>query len=135
LNWNRSNVADDVLEFSMQMIDMGDNCQGKGVDYGRIHWHISGIKFSPSVALEEGASHDKRMLFGGAEQPNQWLEEYYAGPCPAPSVTGCYRFKVLAHRANGQCQCGFQDVLFARPLPQSDGSLDIEKQPEAQPRV
>ena len=29
--------------------------------------------------------------------------------------SGCYRVKVLAHRANGWCQCGFQDVLFVRP--------------------
>jgi phosphatidylethanolamine-binding protein (PEBP) family uncharacterized protein len=110
-----SNVASDAFEFSLQMVEMGDNCSGKGPTAGRISWHVSGIKFSPSITFVEGSSHDTRLLHGGSEQPNQWLEEYYSGPCPAAGTTGCYRFKVLAHRANGWCQCGFQDVLFTRP--------------------
>jgi len=124
VTWN--NVSEDVIDFSLQMIDMGDNCNGKGIDYGLILWHVTGIKGAPSVTLKEGASHDSRLLYGGIEQPNQWLEEYYAGPCPAPSVTGCYRVKVLAHRANGRCQCGYQDVLFARPMKPEEGTLIID---------
>jgi len=113
ITWD--NVSEDVFEFSLQMIDMGDNCEKRGPDYGRIHWHVTGIKPAASVTLNEGASHDSRMLHGGQEQTNQWLEDYYSGPCPEAGTTGCYRFKVLAHRANGWCQCGFQDVLFSRP--------------------
>jgi phosphatidylethanolamine-binding protein (PEBP) family uncharacterized protein len=112
ITWD--NVSEDVVEFSLQMVEMGDNCNGTGPMYGRIHWHVNGIRASPNVNLAEGASHDARLLMGGKEQPNQWLEEYYSGPCPAPGTTGCYRFKVLAHRANGWCQCGYQDVLFQR---------------------
>eukprot|EP00299_Pterocystis_sp_00344_P009514 c402_g1_i1.p1 GENE.c402_g1_i1~~c402_g1_i1.p1 ORF type:complete len:343 (+),score=89.02 c402_g1_i1:44-1072(+) len=110
-----SNVASDAFEFSLQMVEMGDDCSGKGPTAGRIGWHVTGIKFAPTITFAEGASHDSRLLHGGQEQQNQWLEEYYSGPCPAAGTTGCYRFKVLAHRANGWCQCGFQDVLFSRP--------------------
>jgi phosphatidylethanolamine-binding protein (PEBP) family uncharacterized protein len=110
-----SNVYEDVVDFSLQMIELGDGCAGKGPDFGRILWHISDIKSSPSIRLQEGASHDTRLIFGGKEHPNQWLEEYYSGPCPAVGTTGCYRFKVLAHRASGNCQCGHFDVQFNRP--------------------
>lgn len=111
-----SNVSNDVQEFSLQLVSMGDsNCPGVGEGSGKILWHITGIKAAASVTLDEAASHDTRLLHGGHEQPNQWLEEYYSGPCPKPGVTECYRFKVLAHKSNGRCQCGFKDVLFTRP--------------------
>lgn len=115
-----TNIAGDATEFSLQLISMGsalngDSCPGTGPEAGKILWHVVGINTtSPTVTLKEGASHDKRMLYGGTEEPNQWLEEYYSGPCPKPGVTECYRFKVLAHRQNGWCQCGHKDVLFHR---------------------
>jgi len=107
-----TNVSDDVFDFSLQLIELGDGCAGKGPDFGRILWHVEGIKAAPTLTLQEGACHDSRLLFGGKELPNQWLEEYYSGPCPAQGTTGCYRFKVLGHRASGTCQCGFSDVFF-----------------------
>eukprot|EP00298_Acanthocystis_sp_HF-20_P001778 c12216_g1_i1.p1 GENE.c12216_g1_i1~~c12216_g1_i1.p1 ORF type:complete len:354 (+),score=187.63 c12216_g1_i1:42-1103(+) len=110
-----TNIAQDVFDFSLQVIELGDDCSAKGPDFGRILWHVEGIKASATVTLQEGASHDSRLLFGGKELPNQWLEEYYSGPCPARGTTGCYRFKVLGHRASGTCQCGSADVLFVRP--------------------
>jgi len=112
-----SNVAFDVQEFSLQLVSMGDAfCPGYGPEAVKILWHITGIKAAPEVTLQEGASHDTRLLFGGKEQLNQWLEEYYSGPCPPAGVTQCFRFKILAHRANGWCQCGFRDFLYKRPL-------------------
>jgi len=114
ISW--SNVTEDVVDFSLQLVSMGDaSCPGWGADAGKILWHVTGIKAAPSVTLPVAASHDSRLLKGGKEEPNQWLEEYYSGPCPKPGVTECYRFKVLAHRANGRCQCGHADVLFTRP--------------------
>jgi phosphatidylethanolamine-binding protein (PEBP) family uncharacterized protein len=110
------NVADDVIDFSLQLVSMGGaDCPGTGEDAGKILWHVTGIQSAHNITLQEGASHDSRLLFGGKEQPNQWLEEYYSGPCPRPGAMACYRFKVLAHRKNGWCQCGHQDVLFLRP--------------------
>jgi phosphatidylethanolamine-binding protein (PEBP) family uncharacterized protein len=110
-----TNVSEDVYSFSLQMIEMGDGCSGTGPDFGKIYWHVNDIKMAPTVTLQEGASHDSRMLFGGKEQPNQYMEEYYSGPCPMKGTTGCYRFKVLGHRTNGRCQCGYVDVTFSRP--------------------
>jgi len=111
-----SNVNFDVFEFSLQIIGMGDEtCTRKGDGVGKILWHVVGMNSTaPKMELKEGASHDSRLLFGGKEEPNQYLEEYYSGPCPAAGTTECYRVKVLAHRANGWCQCGHQDVLFHR---------------------
>jgi len=117
ISW--TNVLEDVTEFSMQLVSMGtDHCDNIGEDAGKILWHVVGInETAPLITFQEGASHDTRMLHGGTEEPNQWLEEYYSGPCPPPGDTQCYRFKVLAHRSNGWCQCGHQDVLFSRPAP------------------
>jgi len=111
-----SNVSEDVVAFSLQMTDIGgEECNGKGETIGKIHWHVVNITKAPSVTFEKGASHDKRMLNGGVEMPNSWLEEYYSGPCPRPGETGCYRIKVLAHRTTGICQCGHIDFRFTRP--------------------
>jgi len=121
ITWGNYSSAE-IQEFSLQMISMGDDtCSGYPADgYNRIHWHIVGMKppaGSDSMTLDEAASKDKRMLFGGLEQPNQWLEEYYGGPCPAAGVTECFRFKVLAHLHDGEtCYCGHEDVVFTRPI-------------------
>jgi len=116
-----SNIAFDVQDFSLELVSMGGaDCPGHGYGAGKILWHVEGMKPAPTITLKEGASHDSRMLNGGKEQQNQWLEDYYSGPCPPPGDIQCYRFKVLAHRANGWCQCGFQDFLYTRPQkPQS----------------
>jgi len=119
VSWNM--VAFDVKDFSLELVSMGGaDCPGHGYGAGKILWHVEGIKAAPSITLQEGASHDSRLLNGGKELPNQWLEDYYSGPCPPPGDIQCYRFKVLAHRENGWCQCGFQDFLYTRPQkPQS----------------
>jgi len=111
-----TNIDTDTIDFSLQLIQLGEGCLSHGEGFGSILWHVEGIKSSAAtVTLQEGASHDSRLLFGGKELVNQWLEEYYSGPCPHPGTTGCYRFKVLSHRQTGTCQCGYSDVLFSRP--------------------
>jgi len=118
IRWTGYNMSE-LTDFSLQMISMGDEkCTGFGTPgFNTIHWHIIEMKPTSTVfTLEEGASNDPRLLFGGHELPNQWLEDYYGGPCPPPGVTECFRFKVLAHLNDGrQCFCGFEDVLFKRP--------------------
>jgi phosphatidylethanolamine-binding protein (PEBP) family uncharacterized protein len=118
--------AHEVVEFSLQMISMGDQtCEGPGSEtFNRIHWHVTGMKPTAhsdkcTFTIQEGASHDRRLLFGGREQPNQYLEEYYSGPCPPADTTECFRIKVLAHLGDGKtCFCGHEDVLFYRaPAP------------------
>jgi phosphatidylethanolamine-binding protein (PEBP) family uncharacterized protein len=123
-------TAVEVQDFSVQMISMGDQtCSGAGSEsFNRIHWHVTGIKptwkseTDNELVIKEGASKDRRLLYGGREQPNQWLEEYYAGPCPPADTTECFRFKVLAHLHDGKtCFCGHQDVLFYRsPAPEPE---------------
>lgn len=111
-----TNVATDVVDFSLQMVDIGgEECDMRGDTVGKIHWHVENITKAMSVTMQKGASHDLRMLNGGVEMTNSWLETYYGGPCPPRGHTGCYRFKVLAHRLNGVCQCGHADVKFVRP--------------------
>jgi len=115
-------VYEDVTDFTLQFISMGNqNCPGpfagagENTAAGKILWHVTDIQPKARVELPEGASHDKRTLNGGKEQPNQWLEEYYSGPCPPADVTECYRFMVIGHRGEGKkCQCGHVDVLFTR---------------------
>jgi len=116
-------TANEVDAFSLQMISMGDqSCEGPGATtYNIVQWHVTDIKpkwktgTETELVLQEGASHDRRTLFGGREQPNQWLEEYYSGPCPPYDTTECFRVKVLAHLHDGStCFCGHQDVLFYR---------------------
>jgi len=110
-----TNITEDVVDFSLEVMSMGDaTCPGKGEGAGQVLWLVTGIKPAPVVTIQKGASHDSRLLRGGKEGQNQWLEEYYSGPCPMAGVPSCYRFRVLGRRANGQCQCGFQDVLFNR---------------------
>merc|ERR1711988_251606 len=116
-----SNYTADVVDFSIQMISMGsDECSMRPEDgFNRIHWHVVGIKPSPTgvTTLTEGASHDTRTLRGGVEQPNNFYEEYYSGPCPVPGTTECFRFKVLGHLSDGKtCMCGYKDFLYERPF-------------------
>merc|ERR1712048_506639 len=113
ISW--SNVATDVIDFSLQIVDIGgQECNGKGDHVGKIHWHVENITMDYKVELPKGASKDVRLLKGGVEMPNSWLETYYSGPCPARGDTGCYRVKVLAHRKAGICQCGHFDFKFSR---------------------
>jgi len=118
------NVYEDVTDMTLQMISMGDKtcpgpapADGENTGAGKVLWDVTDIQPSGRVVFAEGASHDSRTLNGGKEQPNQWLEEYYSGPCPPVDVTECYRFMVVAHRGEGKkCQCGHVDVLFTRPV-------------------
>lgn len=117
-------IYEDVTDMTLQMISMGDDkcpgpapADGEMTSAGKVLWDVTDITPAAKVVFPEGASHDKRTLNGGKEQPNQWLEEYYSGPCPPADVTECYRFMVVAHRGEGKkCQCGHVDVLFQRPV-------------------
>jgi phosphatidylethanolamine-binding protein (PEBP) family uncharacterized protein len=118
------NIYEDVTDLTLQVISMGGpECPGpfagagENTAAGKVLWHVTDIKPTGRVVFPEGASHDTRTLNGGKEQPNQWLEEYYSGPCPPADVTECYRFMVVGHRGEGKkCQCGHLDVHFSRAM-------------------